>query len=45
MHSVADIRAIEDRLGYRVVTGMEEGLGETAGWYLEHLSVTDGGEG
>jgi nucleoside-diphosphate-sugar epimerase len=48
MHSVADIDAIRARLGYEIVTGMEEGLESTARWFVDRLSRShdraEGGE-
>ena len=43
MHSVADIGAIRERLGYGVVTGMDEGLEATARWFMARLSASDKG--
>ena len=39
MHSVADISAIRDRLGYEVVEEMDAGLGSTADWFLERFAA------
>jgi UDP-glucose 4-epimerase len=36
-HSLADITAAQDALGYKVVMGFNEGLRQTVDWYKEHL--------
>lgn len=43
MHSVADIDAIRARLGYEIVTGMEDGLAATSAWFMDHLPSAEHG--
>jgi len=43
MHSVSDIGAIRERLGYEVVTPMDEGLEKTAAWFMARMSHSDRG--
>ena len=38
-HSLADLGAAGDRLGYRPVVGFEEGLAERVAWYGRELSA------
>ncbi len=39
-HSKADISLAREALGYEPATGFEEGLKETAQWYLQKISAT-----
>jgi nucleoside-diphosphate-sugar epimerase len=41
-HSLADIAAATDTLGYRVVTSLEEGLDATVSWYRSVYAETEG---
>ena len=41
-HSLADITAATDALGYRVITTLEEGLDATLAWYKSAYAATEG---